>query len=154
MTAVIRAFTPEDMQATASVWHRSGLEEYTYLPEFQKLDTSGALRVFCDVIVANCSVWVYESAGRVCGFIAMKGSYIDRLYVDPACQRAGIGVALLAHAKALSPGGLSLHTHQQNHRARKFYEKSGFVPVKFGLSPPPESVPDVEYHWRNQGDPS
>jgi hypothetical protein len=20
--------------------------------------------------------------------------------------------------------------------------------VKFGLSPPPESVPDVEYHWR------
>jgi hypothetical protein len=28
------------------------------------------------------------------------------------------------------------------------YEKHGFKAVKFGLSPPPESAPDVEYRWR------
>ena len=27
-------------------------------------------------------------------------------------------------------------------------EKQGFVAVRFGLSPPPESVPDVRYQWR------
>ena len=27
------------------------------------------------------------------------------------------------------------------------FEKHGFVAVKFGISPPPESAPDVEYAW-------
>lgn len=146
---VIRELRPEDTLATARVWHRSGLEEYTYLPGFQKLNETKALEIFRDVIVKNCNVWVFESAGLISGFLAMKGTYIDRLYVDPEYQRTGIGAALIAHAKALCPQGLELHTHQQNHRARKFYEALGFVPVKFGISPPPESMPDVEYHWRN-----
>jgi ribosomal protein S18 acetylase RimI-like enzyme len=55
---------------------------------------------------------------------------------------------LLAHACSLSPQGLELHTHQQNTGARRFYERHGFAAVRFGLSPPPESAPDVEYHWR------
>jgi hypothetical protein len=48
----------------------------------------------------------------------------------------------------VSPSGLELRTHQENHAARALYEKQGFVAVGFGLSPPPESAPDVEYHWR------
>jgi hypothetical protein len=28
------------------------------------------------------------------------------------------------------------------------YERHGFKAVKFGTSPPPESAPNVEYHWR------
>ena len=31
---------------------------------------------------------------------------------------------------------------------RQLYETHGFGAVKFGVSPPPESAPDVEYHWR------
>ena len=117
---------------------------------FQELDEAKAIQIFRDVIVKNCDVWVYETAGTICGYLAMKGSYIDRLYVDPAHQRSGIGTELIRHAKALFPQGLELHTHQQNHRARAFYEKLGFLPVKFGVSPPPEALPDVEYHWRDQ----
>jgi ribosomal protein S18 acetylase RimI-like enzyme len=48
----------------------------------------------------------------------------------------------------LSPNGLELHTHQENESACAFYEKHGFAAVKYGISPAPESVPDVEYHWR------
>jgi ribosomal protein S18 acetylase RimI-like enzyme len=51
-------------------------------------------------------------------------------------------------AKRLHPNGLELHTHQENHAARRLYEQHGFRAVKFGLSPPPENAPDVEYHWR------
>jgi ribosomal protein S18 acetylase RimI-like enzyme len=51
-------------------------------------------------------------------------------------------------AQELSPDGLELHTHQENTKARRFYEKHGFEVVRFGVSPPPESAPDVEYHWR------
>ena len=32
--------------------------------------------------------------------------------------------------------------------ALSFYEKNDFVAEKFGVSPEPESEPDVEYHWR------
>ena len=84
-------------------------------------------------------------------FLAMRSSYIDRLYVDPARQRRGWGTRLLEHARALSPRGLELHTHVENHVARALYEKHGFVAVRFGVSPPPESAPDVEYHWRPEG---
>src|SRR5206468_2864242 len=99
-------------------------------------------------IVPVCDIWVAEVHGSTLAFLAMKGSYIDRLYVHPSHQRSGIGGLLLLKAKAVSPGGLELHTHQQNVSARAFYEKHGFVAVKFGISPPPESEPDVEYHWR------
>ena len=43
------------------------------------------------------------------------------------------------------------HTHQQHAQARAFCEKHGFRAVKFGISPPPESEPDVEYHWTPAG---
>ena len=72
--------------------------------------------------------------------------------VDPLHQRCGVGSALLDHAKSVSPSGLELHTHQQNLRALAFYGKAGFVPVRWGLSPPPECVLDVELHWRPFGD--
>ena len=70
------------------------------------------------------------------------------MYVRPGAQRGGVGRALLAKARQLSPTGLELHTHQHNDRARRFYETHGFRAVAFGMSPAPENEPDVEYHWR------
>ncbi len=78
----------------------------------------------------------------------MKGSYIDRMYIDSPYWRQGWGTQLMAFAKGLCPEGLELCTHQENHGARQFYEKHGFTAVRFGISPAPENAPDVEYHWR------
>jgi len=78
----------------------------------------------------------------------MKGSYIDRMFVDPSQWRKGWGTRLVVFAKSLSPNGLELHTHQENRAARRLYERHDFRAVTFGTSPPPESAPDVEYHWR------
>ena len=80
--------------------------------------------------------------------MALKGNYISRLYVNPEDQSHGVGDALLEHARNLHPDGLELHTHVENYPARQFYERRGFVAVKFGISPAPEFKPDVEYHWR------
>ena len=55
---------------------------------------------------------------------------------------------LIELAKTASPHGLELHTHQANQAARQLYEKHGFRAVRFGMSPAPECMPDVEYHWR------
>jgi ribosomal protein S18 acetylase RimI-like enzyme len=145
---VIRPFTDEDTEAVVDVWHRSGLAVYTFLPTWQTFTREHAGRVFLPDIASRCDVWVGEEGSAVVAYLAMDGSYIDRLYVDPPHQRRGWGTALVDHAKRMYPEGLELHTHQENVGARALYEKLGFVPVVFGVSPPPESAPDVEYHWR------
>lgn len=144
----VRAYRSEDANATAEVWHRAGRAAYGFLPTWQAFALEEAREVFRDAIAARCEVFVAELEGRVVAYLALEGSYLDRLYVDPAYQQRGIGARLLEHAKALRPDGLELHTHVENRGARSFYERHGFRAVRFGTSPPPESAPDVEYHWR------
>jgi ribosomal protein S18 acetylase RimI-like enzyme len=144
----IRPFHDHDEAAVIGVWHRSGQTAYRYLPTWQALTLERAGDIVRDVIRPRCDIWVGTGGGQVVAFLAMAGSYIDRLYADPAEWRKGWGTRLVVFAKTLRPGGLELHTHQENHAARRLYEKHGFRAVKYGLSPPPESAPDVEYHWR------
>ena len=144
---MIREYTASDLSSTSGVWLRSGQAEYSYLPDFQKLNKKTASDVFSRIIQDECNVWVYEIKDDVVGFMAMDGNYIDRLYVDPKKQKNGIGSAFFDYAKKLYPEGLVFKTHQQNKRACLFYEARGFKPASYGLSPPPESMPDVEYHW-------
>jgi len=150
MTDAIRPYVPADEAEVVTVWHRAGRAVSTFLPTWQAFTRDQAHRVFVDIIVPSCAVWVGTCDERVVAYLALKASSIDRLYVDPAEQRKGWGSRLLAHAKDLQPRGLELHTHQENLGARAFYERHGFVAVRFGLSPAPESAPDVEYHWRPQ----
>jgi GNAT superfamily N-acetyltransferase len=144
----IRKFQSADEAAVVAVWHRSGIAAYTFLPTWQAFTLEQARLVFDRFIRPNCAIWVATRDERVVAYLAMKGTYIDRLYVDPLEWRKGWGTQLVNFAKQVSPLGLELHTHQENVAARAFYERHGFGAVKFGLSPPPESVPDIEYHWR------
>jgi ribosomal protein S18 acetylase RimI-like enzyme len=148
MYTEIRPYVPTDEAAVVGVWHRAGLAAYPYLPTWQAFSLESAHSVFQQYIAPNCAIWVAVAEQHIVAYMALKQSYIDRLYVDPPEQRKGWGSRLLAHAKALQPHGLELHTHQENYAARRLYERDGFIAVAFGISPPPESAPDVEYHWR------
>lgn len=143
----VRAYEPSLEVSVASLWHRAGRAAYPYLPSWQAFEPAEARQVFREVIARNCDVWVAEAGGRIVAYAALRGAYLDRLYVDPLEQRRGLGTRLLEHAKSLQPEGLSLHTHQQNEGARAFYERHGFTVVRLGTSPAPESAPDVEYRW-------
>lgn len=145
---LIRKLSKADEERVADIWLSAGLEEYTYLPDFQALDFEQALSIFRKVIAADFDIWLEESEGNIRGYLAIKGGHIDRLYVDPTFQKLGVGEALVLHAKSISPKGLTLRTHQQNKRARIFYEKHGFVVEEYGVSPAPESIPDVVYRWQ------
>lgn len=144
---MIREYTNADLPSAAGVWLRSGQAEYYYLSGFQELDGKKAEDVFYRIIQAQCKVWVYETNQEIVGFMAMDANYIDRLYVEPSHQGKGVGSEFIRHAKNLYPNGLRLKTHQLNVRACAFYEKHGFIVVSYGVSPPPESMPDVEYQW-------
>jgi GNAT superfamily N-acetyltransferase len=146
--ASVRPFRDDDESAVVGVWHRSGQATYTFLPTWQALTLDLAGKIFRDVIRPRCDIWVGTLDDHVVAYLAIRGSDVDRMYVDPSHWREGWGTRFIALAKRLSPTGLELHTHQENSMARSFYEKHGFRPVRFGVSPPPECAPDVEYHWR------
>jgi ribosomal protein S18 acetylase RimI-like enzyme len=130
------------------VWHAAGRAAYTFIDLWQRFTLEHARTVFREQIIPNHEIWVAETEAGIVGYMALKESYVARLYIHPDHQRQGIGAALLKHAMERSPAGLELHTHQKNTPACTFYEQQGFVAVTYGISPPPENEPDVEYHWR------
>ena len=147
----VREMRDHELDAVIELWHETSASTYTFIAIERDRSLEDRRRFFNQNIAPQCVLWVVGHGDRVLGFMAMKGSSIDRLYVLPSAQRRGLGTALVEKAKLLHPTGLRLHTHQKNLKACAFYEKHGFRPVRFGTSPPPENEPDVEYHWQRKG---
>jgi len=145
----IRPLAADDIDAVVRVWNTTKRDTYDFIPQEQHRRVADDDAFFREHILPRCAIWIAIENGDVLGFLAIAVHYVDRLYVRPDAQRRGVGAALLAKAIEVSPGGIELHTHQRNRKARAFYEKQGLTAVRFGVSPPPESEPDVEYHWRS-----
>ena len=121
----MRGFREGDFEGVVALWHETCRATYTFIPLEQEYDLDSRRGFFRSHILPRCALVVAEEDAGLLGFAALEGDYLDRLYV-----------------------GLRLHTHVKNTGARAFYEKHGFESVRFGVSPAPESEPDVEYHWR------
>jgi putative acetyltransferase len=144
----IRDYRAEEFDAVTILWR---ISRERSLPELQRAKGHFFYEdqdYFRDHVLRENRIFVVESDKRPVAFMAMKREFIDQLYVHPDYQNRGIGKALLDRARQLSPEHIWLYTLQININARVFYEKNGFIAEKFGISPPPESEPDVEYHWR------
>ncbi len=141
---------PEELPHVFDVWQRSQTELLAKFRPDQRHPADQARKWFCEVLAPSCEIWVVEHDGRVAGMMAMDGSQIDRLYIDPDAQRQGLGAVLLDKAKQLCPDGLRLVTHQINTGARRFFERHDFEAYEFGRSPAPEDEPDVWYRWPSE----
>jgi ribosomal protein S18 acetylase RimI-like enzyme len=145
---VIREYQAEDFDAVTILWRVSREKS---LPDFQQRKGYFFYQdrdYFRSHVLMENEIWVATVNKRPVAFMAMNQEFIDQLYIDPTYWRQGIGNALLKFAREQSPEHVWLYTLQVNVNARAFYEKNGFVAEKFGISPAPESEPDVEYHWR------
>ena len=84
------------------------------------------------------------------------GTLLDNLHVVPDAQRSGIGTALMAgvarRSHARDPRvGLYLWVLDQNHKARRFYERlhASDVGGDIWAAPGGGSVPRRRYAWRD-----
>ena len=143
----IRRLAASELAEATDVWYRSLDGSIAYMRPEQRRREDEDKGFFREVVVVTRDVWVAVLDARIVGVLALEGGEVDRLYVAPEAQGRGVGTELLEHAKSVHPEGLTLVTHQRNTGARRFYERHGFVAVKLGLSPPPESEPDVWYTW-------
>ena len=144
---VVRSYEEQDFDALVGRWHETNLVSYRYVAEHQRHTLDDARRFFRERVLPACDVLVATKSGRLAGLLALDAPWIRQFAVFQESQRRGVGTALLIEARARSPRELRLFTFRRNAPARAFYERHGFAAVAFGVSPAPESEPDVEYRW-------
>jgi len=95
------------------------------------------------------TVYVARSRLGIDGFIAFSKGYLDCLYLTPEARNKGVGQQLLLRAKGESAAGLSLWVLADNHAARRFYQRAGFVEIAHGDgSDNEEGLPDICMKWQ------
>jgi GNAT superfamily N-acetyltransferase len=142
----LRRATPDDALPVAALFTHTRRTCMPYLPALHTADEDRAW--MRDVVFKHCNVWVAELDGRLAGFLALERDLLEHLYVHPDLQRMGVGTALLAKARELSPKGFRLWVFQQNAQARRFYERNGLELAQLtdGASNE-ERTPDAQYVW-------
>ncbi len=142
----IRRATDADAAAVADVYLASFGATYAFPPAHTDDEVRRWIRT---TVIPGSETWVAIDGGRIVGMMVVGPDDLDQLYVVPDRLGSGIGRRLLETAKERSPEGLTLYTFQVNERARRFYERNGFVAAAFGDGTANEEhQPDVRYAWR------
>lgn len=126
---MIRPGTARDAPRTLQIWRRAVAATHDFLSPAD-LDR-------LDAIVADwlpkADLWLYvDEADGPLAFMALTGSHVDALFVDPTFHGGGVGRALITHAQGLH-GRLTVDVNEQNLGAVGFYEHLGFT--RTGRSP-------------------
>jgi len=104
------------------VWYRASLIAHSFLPE-EFFETER--RQIVEHWLPIAQTMVYETDGRVVGFLALIGNEVGAIFVDPDYQSRGIGRALMDAARVSRPC-LELDVFEANVIGRSFYDVYGF----------------------------
>ena len=140
----MRRAVPADAPAVAELF----LDSFHVTYDFPLAHTDEEVRGWVrDRLVPTMETWVAVEDQRIVGMMVVAPGHLEQLYVAPHRLGRGIGRRLLELAKERSPDGLSLWTFQVNDRARRFYERNGFVAAELTDGDNEEGQPDVRYEW-------
>ncbi len=131
----LRTYTARDEEASVALWLHSWQAAYPKLDFAARLDWWR--RRWRDELLPTAEVVVAEASGGMIGFVTVDARtlYLDQIVVAPEHWRSGVGAALIAEAKRLSPRGLDLDVNIDNARAIAFYETLGFAITGAGQNP-------------------
>lgn len=82
-----------------------------------------------EIYIPNTDTWVAEIDGKVKGFIALMGSEVGAIFLQPDCHGKGVGKALMDKAQELH-GDLEVEVFRENVIGRNFYSRYGFEQVE------------------------
>jgi GNAT superfamily N-acetyltransferase len=142
---LMRPAVGSDAVAIATMM-RASLDAFDWMPVLHTPEED--LFFIRDILLPSQQVTVAETNGRIVGFIAVSGEWIEQLYLDPAWTGQGVGSRLLAEA-TVGRRTVKLRCFQANTGARRFYERRGFRAEAFGDgSANEEGLPDILYVLR------
>lgn len=129
--SAIRRSAAADSEALTGIWRAAVKATHDFLSEsdFREIET-----LVAEHYIPNASLWVaVDAAGRPLGFMGMTGSHVDSLFIAPERRGAGLGTALMDHARKTAGLPLTVDVNEQNPQAVGFYERLGFE--QFDRSP-------------------
>ena len=127
---MLRAATPEDVEAVAGVWHRGWADGHAgHVPA--DLEAHRTLDHFRQLVPSRIpSTTVAVAAGAVVGFVTVHDDEVEQVYVDASARGSGTAAALLDHGEEVVGRTYErawLAVVAGNVRARRFYERRGWV---------------------------
>lgn len=134
---MIRRLQKADVDRVMDLWLDANLKAHDFIPAVYWRSNLGPVKE----MLPQAEVYVYESAGKMQGFVGLSGEYIEGIFVSDEVQSQGIGKRLLDHMKAIKDT-LRLSVYQKNTRTIHFYQREGFVIQHEGLD---ESTGEKEY---------
>ncbi len=122
----LRRYDARDEDAAIALWLRTWQAAYPLLDFAARLDWWRER--WRNELTPSAEIVIAEADGEIIGFVTVdpRTLYLDQIVVAPQRWRSGVGVALVAEAKRISPLGLDLDVNTDNARAIRFYEKQGF----------------------------
>jgi putative acetyltransferase len=135
LAVALRPYDPQDEDATVALWLRAWDAAYPGLDFAKRLDWWRER--WRNELIKSADIVIAEASSEVVGFVTVdpRTGYLDQIAVAPAHWASGIGSALIAVAKELSPTGLELDVNTDNARALRFYDKQGFSITGAGVNP-------------------
>jgi len=125
MTHIVRQYIEADLNGVLSSWENASKIAHPFLTdEFMDKERYNIPNVY----LPNADAWVADDNGTVVGFIALIGSEVGAIFVEPEFQGTGIGRSLMNKARELHDN-LEVDVFQANSIGRKFYSSYGFQPL-------------------------
>ncbi|TJZ65381.1 GNAT family N-acetyltransferase [Chitiniphilus eburneus] len=147
---MLRLATPADTESVTDVLF---ISRETFLPFAKSPHSRQGFRSWvAEYLIPGGRVTVATVDHEIVGVLAVSEDqgigWIDQLYVHPDHVSVGVGSLLLQHAHAVLKHPIRLFTFQENMRARSFYERHGYQPIRFSDGQDnEEKCPDVLYEW-------
>ncbi len=125
MDFIVRTYDENDLGAVLSAWENASRLAHPFLSDaFLSYERDQIVSVHLPV----AETWGVEKEGKVVGFIALIGSEVGAIFVQPEFHGKGAGRLLMDKAKQLC-GALEVEVFEANEIGRAFYAKSGFQPL-------------------------
>lgn len=120
---VVRPYQQDDLAPVLTVWEAASRRAHHFLAEqFFQQEREDIAQIY----LPNSETWVAEIDKTIVGFVSLLDNEVGGLFVALERQGQGVGRTLLDKACALK-GSLVLKVFAQNHSARAFYARYGFV---------------------------
>lgn len=121
---MVRKFYKTDLERVMEIWLEANIDCH----DFIQADYWKSNYPIVKEEILKADLCVYETEGKVQGFIGIQGEYLAGIFVDKGFRSMGIGHHLLECAKA-DRSCLSLNVYKKNTRAIGFYQREGFCVV-------------------------
>lgn len=118
---MIRMFDACDLNQVMELWLNGNIEAHDFIP--RNYWESNAPMVREQLLQAE--IYVYETDGKILGFVGLQGDYLAGIFVDRHARSMGIGGQLIRYVQKIRRT-LTLNVYRKNQRAMEFYLREGF----------------------------